>query len=90
MTLPGFVAGVVIATLFGAAFHLWQGGNGLRFIYYILLSWLGFWGGHFLGNALGWTFLSLGPLRLGMAVFGTVIFLVGGYWLSLFKPNPPE
>ena len=40
---------------------------------------------HLLGNALGWTFFSLGPLRLGTATLGAAASLGLGYWLSLVE-----
>ena len=90
MTLPAFLFGFLVSIMFGAGFHLWKGGNAARLAYYIVLAWIGFWGGHALANSWGWTFLSLGPLRLGMAVIGVALVLGGGYWLSLFKPTAPE
>jgi len=85
MTLPSFLLGIVISSLYGAIFHLWRGGGLGRLILYIILAWIGFWIGHFVGNALNWTFFSLGPLRLGTATLGTLIFLGVGYWLSLVE-----
>ena len=87
MTLPSILIGIVISTLYGAAFHLWRGGNLFRLILYLILAWIGFWVGHTLGNLWGWTFFSLGPLRLGMATLGAVVILGIGYWLSLVNPN---
>jgi hypothetical protein len=69
--------------LYGSAFHLWRGGGAGRLLLYIILAWIGFWGGHLLGNALGWTFFSLGPLRLGTATLGAALARGGGSWLSL-------
>ena len=83
MTLPSFLIGIVISSLYGALFHLWRGGGFRRLILYIILAWIGFWIGHFAGNTLGWTFASLGPLRLGAASIGAVVMLLFGYWLSL-------
>jgi hypothetical protein len=85
MTLPAFIVGVVISTLYGAAFHLWRGGGFWRLILYIILAWVGFWIGHFFGNWLGITFLHLGPLQLGTASLGAALTLVVGYWLSLVE-----
>ncbi|HBX67890.1 MAG TPA: hypothetical protein DEH25_00435 [Chloroflexi bacterium] len=85
MTLPSFLIGIVISSLYGALFHLWRGGGPGRLALYILLAWIGFWVGHFIGNALGLSFFSLGPLRLGAATLGTAITLGVGYWLSLVK-----
>ena len=83
MTLPAFVLGFLISTLPGAFFHLWRGGNAGHLLLYLVLGWSGFWVGHFTAQLLGWSFASLGPLRLGMALFGSVVFLGVGYWLSL-------
>ena len=85
MTLPSFLIGIVISSLYGAVFHLWRGGGLGRLVLYLILAWIGFWLGHIAGNALGWTFFSLGPLRLGMATVGSVITLGAGYWLSLVE-----
>jgi hypothetical protein len=49
------------------------------------LSWAGFWIGQFLAEQLGWSFLSVGPLHLGMATLVSAIFLLAGYWLSLVE-----
>ena len=85
MTLPSFLIGIVISSLYGAAFHLWRGGGLGRLILYIVLAWIGFWIGHSIGEALGWTFFSLGPLWLGTATLGAAITLGLGYWLSLVE-----
>jgi hypothetical protein len=85
MTLPSILIGIVISSLYGAAFHLWRGGGLGRLILYLILAWVGFWLGHLIGNALGWTFVSLGPLRLGTATLGAAITLGVGYWLSLVE-----
>ena len=83
MTLPSILIGIVISSLYGSAFHLWRGGSLGRLIIYLILAWIGFWPGHFIGQLLGWTFFNLGPLMLGSATLGTAITLGIGYWLSL-------
>lgn len=88
MTLPSFVLGAVLASLFGAAFHLWRGGNGLRLLLYLVLAWAGFWGGHWVAEALGWNFASFGPLHIGLASLGSWLIMGVGYWLSLMQPPP--
>jgi len=87
MTLPSILIGIVISTLYGAAFHLWRGGNLFRLILYLILSWIGFWIGHTLGNFWGCTFGSLGLLSLGAATIGAVATLGIGYWLSLIDSS---
>jgi hypothetical protein len=85
MTFPAFLFGSLIALLFGGIFHLWKGGGFGRVLLYLLLSFLGFWVGHFLLEILGWSFLRAGPLNFGSAIIGMVTFLLVGYWLSLVK-----
>jgi uncharacterized membrane protein YeaQ/YmgE (transglycosylase-associated protein family) len=85
MTLPSLLLGLIVSTLYGALFHLWRGGGLLRLAFYLLLSWAGFWIGHFIAGYLGWSFDSLGSLHLGSASLGSFIFLFLGYWLSLVE-----
>jgi len=85
MTPQAILFGVLISTLIGALFHLWRGGGLSRLILYVLLSWLGFWGGHLLAASLKWNFAAIGPLNLGMGILMAVIVLAIGYWLSLVK-----
>ncbi len=90
MTIPALVLGFLVSTFMGAAFHLWKDGGFGRLLLYILLAWIGFWGGHILANSLGWTFGSIGPLRFGMALVLCAATLFAGYWLSLIKREEPE
>lgn len=83
MTLPSLFIGFLIASLIGSLFHLWRGGGPGRLLLYLLLAWIGFWSGHIVGAVKNWNFLSLGPLRLGMAAVGSLVALSFGYWLSL-------
>lgn len=85
MTPQAFLLGVLVSSLIGALFHLWRGGDLKRLILYLGLSWLGFWGGHFLALQLKWNFAAVGPLNLGMAILAAVVVLGVGYWLSLVK-----
>jgi uncharacterized membrane protein YeaQ/YmgE (transglycosylase-associated protein family) len=85
MTLPTLIFGILVSTLYGAAFHLWRGGSLGRLVLYLILGWMGFWIGHLLATNWDWTFLSVGSLRLGMATIGSLLFLLVGYWLSLVE-----
>ena len=88
MTLPSLLFGILVSTLYGALFHVIRGGGAGRLSLYLLLSWIGFWVGHLLGRQFHWTFVSVGPLNLGMATIGSVVFLGIGYWLSLVNTAP--
>ncbi len=85
MTIAGVVFGLVVATLLGSLLHLWRGGGFGRLVFYVLISWIGFWAGHIAGEALGWSFWKVGPLNLGMGILGSVIILAIGYWLGLVR-----
>jgi len=82
MTPPAFVFGIILSTVYGTAFHFWKGGSLNRLFLYVILSWLGFWTGHIVGGALGWSFAAAGPINAGMATFGSAVFLFVGEWLS--------
>ncbi|HMN59017.1 MAG TPA: hypothetical protein PJ988_01560 [Anaerolinea sp.] len=87
MTIPAVLFGFLVSTFLGAAFHLWKNGGLGRLVLYLLLAWIGFWGGHIMGSQLGWTFFGIGPLNFGMALFGSALFLGLGYWFSLVRPD---
>lgn len=83
--IPMLLLGLIISTLYGAAFHFWRGGGAGRLLLYLLLAWAGFWGGHLLGVWLGLQFAAVGELNLGAASLGSLLFLGVGYWLSLVE-----
>ena len=82
MTLPAILFGIVLSTTYGTAFHVWKGGSLKKLFLYIVLAWLGFLLGHFVGGLIGWSFAAVGPINTGMATLGSLIFLVAGEWLS--------
>ena len=85
MTLPAFLIGFLVSSIYGAAFHLWRDGGLKRLFLYLILSWVGFWTGQVLATFLGWEFASYGPLNLGLATIGSILFLFVGHWLSLIE-----
>ncbi len=87
MISPTLILGLIISTLYGAAFHLWRGGGIGRLIFYLILAWCGFWTGQFLASQLGLTLWSVGSLHLGFATLFSLLFLAVGYWLSLIDKD---
>jgi len=85
MSMPTLFLGLVLSTLYGALFHLWRGGNAGRVFLYLILAWIGFWIGQFLGNLINISFDTLGQLHIVSATLGSIVFLVVGYWLSLVQ-----
>lgn len=85
MTLPSFLFGCFFATLYGAIFHIWKGGRLGRLLFYLFLSWAGFWAGQLIANLLQLEFLSIGPLHIFLATLFSVAILFIGHWLSLIS-----
>ena len=85
MPIPSLMLGFLIASLYGALYHLWRGGGPKSIFFYILLAWVGFFGGHFLATWRGWVFLPVGSLNLGLASLGALIFLFVGGWLNMLE-----
>jgi hypothetical protein len=86
MTLPAIAFGIVLSTLYGAAFHVWRGGGLRKLAVLILLAWGGFWAGQIAGAALNVTFGRVGTLLLGTATAGSFLVLFIGNWIF----NQPE
>jgi hypothetical protein len=82
LTLPVIILGLVIAMLFGSLYHAIRGGGGWRFSFFCGLSIVGFACGHYLGVWQGWNFFTIGTLNVGTASLGSLLFLIGGEWLS--------
>jgi hypothetical protein len=68
--------------LIGALFHVAVDGGPARLLLYLLLSAGGFALGHWLGDLENWSFWSIGGLRLGTAILGSVLTLGVGHWLT--------
>ncbi len=85
MTSPAFLLGLMLSTLYGTLFHFWRGGGVGRLIFYIILSWVGFWSGNYIANSLQSTFIKIGTLQAGSASIGAFLCLLIGYWLSLIR-----
>jgi hypothetical protein len=81
MTLPTLLLAFTLSTLYGAGFHLWQGGGARRLALYLTAGWLGFALGHLLGEWLGLTWLRVGALNALAATVGSAIALAAARWL---------
>jgi len=82
MTLPSSLFALLVAFLYGVLYHLVRGGGFWRLIFDLGLSVLGFALGYLVGLWSGWILVPLGPIDLGSTSIGSLIFLVGGDWLS--------
>ncbi len=88
MNFPSILFGLVFAVLLGALFHLWKDGGFWKLLLYLALSVVGAVVGHLLADNSNFGFMTIGTMRLGGAVIGSVIFLFVGHWLSLVDIKP--
>lgn len=77
----------ILATLFGAVFHLIVGGDARRLALFLLAGWLGFGIGHIVGVALEINLFNIGTLRVLPAAVGSVITLVFALLLTAQRPR---
>ncbi len=88
MTLPSLLFALVIASFYGALYHFIRNGGFWRLLFCIGMSVIGFGVGHLIGLWRGWFLIPLGSINLGLSSLGSLIFLVGGDWLSRIESKP--
>jgi hypothetical protein len=79
---PTAVFGFIIATLFGAVFHLVMGGDARRLALFLLSGWVGFGLGHLLGVVFEIDLLPIGTLHAFTASFGALVALIAAHMLT--------
>jgi hypothetical protein len=82
MTTATLLLSFTLATLYGAGFHLWQGGGAKKLALFLLAGWLGFALGHWVGNALGIRIMMVGALNWLTATLGSALALFAARWLA--------
>ena len=85
MTIPSLIFAFLIASLYGALYHLIRGGGLGRLLLFLIFGWLGFALGHLLGIWQGWVLLPVGELNLGLSTLSSFLLLVGGDWVSRIR-----
>ena len=80
---PSLTFGFIVATLFGAGFHLIMGGAAHRLALFIVAGWLGFAVGHIIGVLFDVSLLSIGALHFFTAAIGAVITLFIAHSLTI-------
>ncbi len=81
-TASGVVLGFLLATAYGAAFHLLVGGPARRIALYLVASWVGFIAGQLVGGIFGIDLLKLGTINLLSASIGAWLALFASWWLA--------
>lgn len=89
MTIPALIFAFLIASLYGAIYHLIRNGGPGRLFQLLLLSWIGFALGHLVGIWQGWQLFPLGQLNLGMSTLGSLILMVARDLFSRGKTASP-
>ena len=95
MTFPALIFALLIASLYGALYHLIRDGGLGRLILFIILSWIGFTLGHFVGLWKEWSLFPIGQINIGISSLGSLILLIMGDWASRIgnandQPFPDE
>jgi hypothetical protein len=75
MPIPTIIFGILLSTLYGGLYHLVRGGRTRKLLFYLVLSWAGFWLGDTLGWLLNWTFASAGIMNAGMGTLLAFVFM---------------
>lgn len=92
IAIPGsasaLVLGFLLATIYGAAFHLIFGGALKRLILFLAAAWIGFFIGQFVGDFLNFEMLKLGKIHLLSATLGAWLMLLIAWWLVGQDTNP--
>ncbi len=82
MPSPILTFSFILATLYGAAFHVILGGDARRLVIFLLTSWIGFALGQFVGVTFGIDAFSIGALRVVSASLGALVALVAISFLT--------
>jgi hypothetical protein len=85
MPISTILFGILLSSAYGAGYHLFRGGSVRRLTLFLVLAWVGFWGGDTLGWAMGWNFGAVGLLNVGLATLGAALFLVAGDFASRIR-----
>ncbi len=81
-TASALILGFLLASAYATAFHFIMGGPIRRLLIYLVVSWVGFTVGQFVGDFLGIDLFKLGALHLLPASIGAWVALVLAWWLA--------
>jgi len=87
MTIPSLLFALLVALLIGSLYHLIRGGGFWRFLFYLMLSIIGFGIGHLVGLWRGWFLFTFGSINVGLSSAGSILLLLLGDWLSRIEIN---
>ena len=79
---PGLALSALLATAYGAAFHLWRGGGYGMLVRYLLAAWGGFALGQLAGWLGGWELAMVGQVHVLEGTLGSGLVLMIVHWLT--------
>ena len=79
---------VLLATAYGAAFHLWRGGGFGMLLRYLVAAWGGFALGQAVGWLAGWELAMLGQVHVLEGTAGSLALMLIAYWLVPAPATP--
>lgn len=82
MPTPILTFSFILATLYGAAFHVILGGDARRLVMFLLASWGGFVLGQLVGVTFGIDVFAIGSLRVVSASLGAFAALIAISFLT--------
>lgn len=82
---PALLLSLVLASLYGALFALWQGRNLRDMLFYWLAALVGFASGHIVGALWGFVPWTIGQVHVIEATIVAILFLVIARWLRQEK-----
>jgi hypothetical protein len=80
---PALVLSVILAAMYGCAFHLWLGQSLQELLLYLAASGLGFALGQIVGERTGLAWLMLGQVHLLEGTVGALVLLLLARWLRI-------
>jgi len=80
----------ILATLFGAVFHLIVGGDARKLALYLLAGWIGFGAGHATGILMNINILNIGTLHIFSAAIGALFTLGVARFLTSERRGYPR
>jgi hypothetical protein len=82
---PALLLSLVLASLYGALFYLWQGRNLRDMLFYWLAALVGFASGHIVGALWDFVPWTIGQVHVIEATIVAILFLMMARWLRQEK-----
>jgi len=86
--LPALVLSLIIATVYGLLFYLWQGRTLRDLFFFWLAAVVGFASGQVVGMLLDVSLWTVGQVRIAEGTLLSILFLVLARWLRQEKETP--